>query len=593
MNLRLAVVALAVLALALVGWPSFPSSAATADATAAGLVGLWEASRRFGPEVRGRVTVERRDDAWSVEIAGWRVPAQVTDGFLIAEVVGGGSLRVRPPAGEEILTGLWIQPRSVVHGARFASPVTLRPAAGGRWRGEVVPFEDRFTLHLPVSLREDGSLGTFLRNPERNQGIFWQLDRLELHDGVVDLISKRGDDEQVLAQATYRPDDDRLSVYLGGRGGTYDFERRPAGEPSSFFPRGRHPTGGYEYRQPPALDDGWPVGSLEDVGISPAPIRHLIEEHFSSPPTSVRDVYPHGLLIARHGRLVVEEYFHGFHRERPHDTRSASKSLTAVLAGAAIEAGLPLAPATSVYATLRPGVDPSATDPRREGMQLEHLLTMSSGLACNDSDPASPGNEEIMQEQSEQPDWYAFALDLPMAADPGEVAHYCSATAHLAGAVIAEAAGEPLPELFQRLVAEPLQLGLYHLPLTPTGEVYMGGGVRWLPRDFLKLGQLMLDGGSWNGRRVVSREWAARSIAPLRELRDRGYGYLWWSVEYPYHGRSVRAFFAGGNGGQVVIGVPELDLLVAFFAGNYSDRTLFRYQEEFFPEYILPAVEEG
>ena len=121
----------------------------------------------------------------------------------------------------------------------------------------------------------------------------------------------------------------------------------------------------------------------------------------------------------------------------------------------------------------------------------------------------------------------------------------------------------------------------------------MGGGIRWLPRDFLKLGQLMLNGGTWNGKRVLSKEWTERSTAPLYELRDRGYGYLWWTVEYPYKERSVRAFFAGGNGGQLVIGVPELDLLVAFFAGNYNDRTLFRYQEEFFPEYILPAVQEA
>jgi len=226
-------------------------------------------------------------------------------------------------------------------------------------------------------------------------------------------------------------------------------------------------------------------------------------------------------------------------------------------------------------------------------MTLENLLTMTSGLACNDSDPDSPGNEETMQEQTEQPDWYTFALDLPMAGEPGEQAFYCSATANLAGAVISEATGESLPDLFQRLVAQPLQIGRYHLPITPTGEVYMGGGIRWLPRDFLKLGQLMLNGGTWNGKRVLSKEWTEKSIAPLYELRDRGYGYLWWTVEYPYKERSVRAFFAGGNGGQLVIGVPELDLLVAFFAGNYSDRTLFRYQEEFFPEYILPAVQEA
>jgi len=74
-------------------------------------------------------------------------------------------------------------------------------------------------------------------------------------------------------------------------------------------------------------------------------------------------------------------------------------------------------------------------------------------------------------------------------------------------------------------------------------------------------------------------------------MRERKYGYAWWLREYPYGERTVRAFFAGGNGGQVVIGIPELDLLVAFYGGNYSDSVLYRSQREFVPQFILPAVD--
>jgi len=181
-------------------------------------------------------------------------------------------------------------------------------------------------------------------------------------------------------------------------------------------------------------------------------------------------------------------------------------------------------------------------------------------------------------------------LALDMIREPGELAVYCSVNPNLAGNVLSAATGEPLESLFQRLVAEPLDVRRYHLYLQPTGEPYMGGGIHWLPRDFMKLGQVILDGGTWNGRRVLSQEFAQRSVAPLYELRERGYGYLWWIKEYTYRGKTITAFFAGGNGGQVVIGVPELDLVVTFLAGNYSDRVSFRIQEEFFPEYILPAV---
>ncbi len=89
----------------------------------------------------------------------------------------------------------------------------------------------------------------------------------------------------------------------------------------------------------------------------------------------------------------------------------------------------------------------------------------------------------------------------------------------------------------------------------------------------------------------MSPEWARRATAPLGNLRKLQYGYLWWNITYPYQGRTVRAFFAGGNGGQLVMGIPDLDLVIAFYAGNYSDAVLYKIQEELVPQYILPAVE--
>lgn len=107
----------------------------------------------------------------------------------------------------------------------------------------------------------------------------------------------------------------------------------------------------------------------------------------------------------------------------------------------------------------------------------------------------------------------------------------------------------------------------------------------------MKLGQVMINGGTWNGQRIVSAEWARHATSPLENLRKIQYGYLWWNMEYTFNRGSIRAFFAGGNGRQIVMGIPELDLLVAFFAGNYSDPVLYKIQQEFVPQYILPAID--
>ncbi|PYO74838.1 MAG: 6-aminohexanoate hydrolase, partial [Gemmatimonadetes bacterium] len=229
-------------------------------------------------------------------------------------------------------------------------------------------------------------------------------------------------------------------------------------------------------------------------------------------------------------------------------------------------------------------------EPRKRVLTMEHLLTMSSGLDCDDSDPNSPGNEDAITQQTGEPDWWKLTLALKMIRDPGERAVYCSVQPNLIGGVLRKAAGRPLPELFHDLVAEPLEIRRYWMNLTPTGDAYMGGGVRFLPRDFMKLGQLMINGGTWHGRRVVNAAWTKRATSPLVQLGNQKYGYLWWVMEYPYRGRTIQAFYAGGNGGQVVMGIPALDLVVAFYGGNYNDPVMFQVQRRWVPEFVLPAV---
>ena len=99
------------------------------------------------------------------------------------------------------------------------------------------------------------------------------------------------------------------------------------------------------------------------------------------------------------------------------------------------------------------------------------------------------------------------------------------------------------------------------------------------------------DQGRWAGRQIFSRDWALKSGSALRNLsKIQQYGWLWNSVEYPYKGRTVRAYFAAGNGGQIFMGIPALDLVIGFTGGNYNDPSLFIPQRRFVPDFILPAV---
>jgi CubicO group peptidase (beta-lactamase class C family) len=305
----------------------------------------------------------------------------------------------------------------------------------------------------------------------------------------------------------------------------------------------------------------------------------------------------HSLLIARHGKLVLEEYFYGFKREQPHDMRSASKTFAPLLVGIARNKGAKIDIDTPVYSQFPEYKEFANPDPRKSKITVRDLITMTPGLACDDNDEASPGNEDVMQQQKAQSDWYKYTLDLPMARDPGgDQAVYCSAGINLLGGIIRNATHAWLPEFFYENVAKPLQIKTYHWNLMPTGDGYAGGGLYLRPRDQLKLGQLYLNGGVWNGKRVISKDWVERSTSRQSTFgktlgADHDYGYGWHLYHFEVGDRSYRAYAAGGNGGQIVMVIPDLDLVVGFTGGAYGEfPKWYKWQTELVPQFIIPAT---
>lgn len=573
--LRLAAgLAASLVALSLAGAP--------ADSSADRLVGLWKAKRWFEPDVRGPLIIQRAGDAFTADIAGRVLPMSVERGELSFRLPNGeGSFRGKLQGGA--IAGYWFDPG--------ASPVRLEADGANRWIGNVEPVENTFTFHLLVRKREDGSFGIVLNNPERDHGARLGVERLVRDGNAVKLIGKRDGQDRELVTGTYDPENDVISLSFPSRGGTFDFRRE--GDESDFYARGKTPSR-YAYRPPPARDDGWTTQTLDDagIGIDRAAIEKTIQMLIDTPMDSVDTPEVHALLMARHGKLVLEEYFHGEHRDKLHDTRSASKSFVSLIAGAAIQAGAPLSTSTPVYRTMYGENLPADLDPRKRAMTLEHLLTMTAGFQCDDWSSEVPFNEDAMWDQEEkEPDFYRYALNMPMARNPGEKTFYCSPGANLALGVIGRATGESTLDLFDRLIARPMKIRNYSWPINRGGQPYGGGGVRINARDFLKLGQLMLD-GTWRGQRILGREFAARASSPLHPFDAFHYGYLWWSLEYPYKDRKVRAFHAGGLGGQAVVVIPELDLVIATFGANYSSAGNYYVQLEVIPKHLLPGVRE-
>ena len=552
------------------------------------LLGLWASETTFAPALQGELTLRRAGANWRASIGEAAAPCTSDAGSMRCEFSQGRGYYRGSLANGEPTAGWWVQPAGEPDagpGQPFAGRVALRKSGADVWHGGVQPLANIFNLYLRVSRNEQGELVGAFRNPERNStgGASWFV--VSREGDAVHFIRRAPDGTEVRQEATLLRTPDRLKIRWEDLGTVLELTRRQPAQTAQAFPQ-RPGEPKYPYRKPPQLDDGWTTANAQDVGLDAEALARLVQRLNETDPFVRGAPLIHSLLVARRGKLVLEEYFFGYSREMPHDTRSAGKTYSSIMLGAAMLQGVKISQDTPIYelfAARGPFANP---DPRKARITLAHLMTHSSGLDCDDNNPESVGNEETMNTQRTQPDFWKYTLDLRQVYDPGTHYAYCSANTNLVGGALTTATHTWLPELFDRSVARPLQFGRYYWNLAANGEGYQGGGSRVRPRDFLKIGQLYLDGGTWNGKRVVSPDWVALStrqsiaITPATtglsaEEFGNSYvlgadGFTWHLGELRVGERVYKQYQASGNGGQLVIVVPEAELAVGITAGNYG-----------------------
>ena len=306
-----------------------------------------------------------------------------------------------------------------------------------------------------------------------------------------------------------------------------------------------------------------------------------------------------GVLVARAGKLAYERYFNGFDASSLMNTRSTTKTVTGMLIGVAIDRGDLSgvdAPVISFFTDKQPVLNP---DPRKEAMTIEDLLTMSSLLECDDSNSFSRGNEERMYLLE---DWAKFTLDLPIKGFPtwmtkpedskyGRSFSYCTAGVTTLGSVLERATAMAVPEFADRFLFGPMRIRSAEWQFTPLGTAMTGGGLQLNGRDLLKLGQLYLSGGEWNGRQVISQSWVRKSTEPHVEVDDSTeYGYLWWLKNFATESDEFSSYSMLGNGGNKVCVFPELQLVAVIASTNFNSRGMHEQTDRLLTEYILPAA---
>ena len=348
-----------------------------------------------------------------------------------------------------------------------------------------------------------------------------------------------------------------------------------------------------------ARDDGWPVASVNEDRLIDRGALCRMADRLAASSANV-----HAVLVARGGKLVFERYFKGFDEingrrvesvtfdgDTLHNIKSVSKSVASLALGIAIDRGLIRSVDEPIFSFF-----PELSDlrtPEKERIRLSHVLTMSLGLKWVEAVPDNEGNNDE-ERMHMAPDPCRYVLSLPATTPPGQEFFYNTGALTLLSAIVRKATGRPLDEFARTNLFEPL--GVTKMEWTRVkGDSDAGGGLRLRPRDMAKIGQLVLAGGRWNDRQIVSKAWIDASMtARLEATTGSGgffYGYLWWLGRSLFKEREVHWAAALGRGGQSIRIVPELDLVVVVTAGYYQDYSpqAFRVQSGIFKD-VLRAI---
>jgi CubicO group peptidase (beta-lactamase class C family) len=271
----------------------------------------------------------------------------------------------------------------------------------------------------------------------------------------------------------------------------------------------------------------------------------------------------HSLTIVRNGYIVLDAYFWPFRDRQLHDVASVTKSVTSTLVGIAI-GNHKLTGGTQPLTSIFSDRTIANLDDRKKRVTIGTLLTMTSGLDCH-----AERGELTLSQMMGSANWIQFMLDLPMRDEPGSRFEYCSGGMHLLSGAISKATGLSALDFARRELFGPLGIQNVAWPADDQGVSHGWGDLHLEPRDMAKLGFLWLNGGRWEDRQIVPRDWMeAASHAQLHPAPANGrqYGYGFWI----YPDRKPPEFEALGRGAQRISIIQEKNLIVVFTGGEFE-----------------------
>jgi CubicO group peptidase (beta-lactamase class C family) len=271
------------------------------------------------------------------------------------------------------------------------------------------------------------------------------------------------------------------------------------------------------------------------------------------------------LLIARHGRIVLDAYYAPYAADIPHVANSATKAVIGTLTAIAAKEGVldsPNHPMLDFFADRAL----ANLDDRKKSITVQNLLDMTSGMEWEEG--FEGGREQTLHEFGRAANWIQFVLDRPMAHVPGDVFNYNSGNPHLLSAIITRLTGMTAWDYAKAKLFAPLGIGASRWWHDSQGLTTGGGGLILYPRDMAKIGYLYLRKGKWEDQQLIPPDWADRQNHAAVNMNasfdaDLRYSNLFWA--FP----DKHVYMAVGDRCQLIMVFSKLDIVAVVTARNY------------------------
>ena len=336
----------------------------------------------------------------------------------------------------------------------------------------------------------------------------------------------------------------------------------------------------YKYHQPEQFDDYLPTDSIfkfvKDTTAIYKLMERIIHEEFGR---------LESILILKDRKLILEEYFYGYHRTKLHRINSCTKSITSLLLGIALDRHKVMDANQSVF-NFFPQYN-SLKTPEKERIKLKHVLTMTAGF-----------NEEEGSEEPGPDHFIQYILDSPMVTNPGEKFRYSGKCTNLLGGMIYTLENRQADAFAKEILFDKLGISEFNWD-RENDVVPCDAGLEMFPRDMAKIGLLVFNNGNWNGEQIVPKEWIAVSTKPyVAESEFFDYGYQWWYRskrnkcwwDDPVHGGKTEhdMVLALGAGGQYIMVIRDLNLVIITTSSDYNHDGLAHQKVPMVIEEIVP-----